>query len=114
MSDGAWFANGPRVRSFVARLEQLVGMRASSTDGSLRIRAELRGLYGNPSQAPRVEARLRALPGVVPVRANPRTGRVLVTLFEGSAELRAQLFDTVRALSNDQAKTPPSFERALE
>src|SRR5262245_31547705 len=45
-----------------------------------RIRGEVRGLFGDPALARRIEDMLRQLDGVVSVRASPRTGRVLVRL----------------------------------
>ena len=76
-----------------------------------RLRAEVRGLRGNPRLARRAERDLKAVPGVTHVEANPVTGRVLILYEAGQTGPPALLAEVAKLESARVAKeraAPPA------
>jgi cation transport ATPase len=65
-----------------------------------RLRAEVKGLRGNPRLAQRAERTLGALAGVRRVEANPLTGRVLILYAPGLTDLHVLLAEVTKLESS--------------
>ena len=76
-----------------------------------RVRVEVPGLFGDAPRARRIEARLRALPGVALARASERTGRALVVA--GSARGADQARAAIAAEADPAGPEAPSIRRAI-
>lgn len=81
-----------------------VEVRHDAVPGRLRLRVP--ALRGDPARAAALEARLRALPGILSAAAQPLTGSVLLRHARG--ESAAALRDVVARLLAAPAEAPPS------
>jgi P-type Ca2+ transporter type 2C len=72
-----------------------------------RLRAEIKGLHGNPRLARRVEHVLGTLAGVRHVEANPLTGRALILYDPGLTDPHALLTEVAKLESSRAPRTRP-------
>jgi P-type Ca2+ transporter type 2C len=75
-----------------------------------RLRAEVRGLRGNPGLARRAQRDLGMVPGVRHVEANPLTGRVLILYAPGLTDAQALLAEVTKLESPRalRGRVPPT------
>jgi Ca2+-transporting ATPase len=106
-------ANPHEARELTLRqlVDALSKQRSRAERRRTRGRFEVPGLLGNAARARHVEQRIQALPGVTRVRANVRSGRVLITTNLTVAEIRPDLERALRELSDPSAPPPPTLGR---